>query len=167
MFNNISPAYLSTLVPAQVQAVSSYGLRNATDIRTINAHTSQYFNSFLPSVIRDWNSLPNDDKNVETTDSFKKRLSQSRVAVPNYFYTGARKPQMLHTRLRTKCSSLNYDLFLKNITDSPLCGCGSGEIENAEHFFLRCRLYGEFRADLLETVSQYCAISLPVLLNGE
>lgn len=167
MLNNISPVYLSTLVPAQVQAVSSYGLRNATDIRTINAHTSQYFNSFLPSVIRDWNSLPNDDKNVDTTDSFKKRLSQSRVAVPNYFYTGARKPQTLHTRLRTKCSSLNYDLFLKNIIDSPLCGCGSGEIENAEHFFLRCRLYGEFRADLLETVSQYCAISLPVLLNGE
>ena len=60
-----------------------------------------------------------------------------------------------------------YDLFLKNITDSPLCGCGSGEIENAEHFFLRCRLHGEFRADLLETVSQYCAISLHVLLNGE
>ena len=39
--------------------------------------------------------------------------------------------------------------------------------ENAEHFFLRFRLYGELRADLLETVSQYCAISLPVLLNGE
>ena len=80
------------------------------------------------------------------------------------FYTVARKPQTLHTRLRTKCSSLNYDLFLKNITESPLCGCGSGEIENAEHFFLWCCLYGEFRADLQETVSQYCAISL--LLNG-
>ena len=39
MFNNISPAYLSTLVPAQVQAVSSYGLRNATDIRTIRPRT--------------------------------------------------------------------------------------------------------------------------------
>lgn len=34
-------------------------------------------------------------------------------------------------------------------------------------FFLRCRLYGELRADLLETVSHYCTISLPVLLNGE
>ena len=87
MFNNISPVYISTLVPAQVQAVSTYGLRNATDIRTINAHTSQYFNSLLPSVIRDWNSLPNGDKNVEITDSFKKRLSQSRVAVQNYFHT--------------------------------------------------------------------------------
>ena len=111
--------YLSTLFPAQVQAVSSYGLRNATAIRTINAHTSQYFNSFSPSVKRNWNSLPNDDRNVDTPGSFKKRLSQSRVAVPNYFYTGARKPQTLHTRLRTKCSSLSYDLFLKNVTDSP------------------------------------------------
>ena len=101
IFNNISPVYLSTLVSAQVQAVSSYGLRNATDIRTTNAHTSQNFNSFLPSVIRNWNSLPNDDKNVDTINSFKKRLMQSRVAVPNYFYTGARKPQTLHTRLRT------------------------------------------------------------------
>ena len=47
MFSNISPVYLSTLAPAQVQAVSSYGLRNATDIWTTNAHTSQYLNSFL------------------------------------------------------------------------------------------------------------------------
>ena len=92
MFNNISPAYLSTLVPAQVQAVSSYGLRNATDIRTINAHTSQYFNSFLPSVIRDWNSLPNDDKNVDTTDSFKKRLGKSKsCSCSKLFLYGSQK----------------------------------------------------------------------------
>ena len=50
MYNNISPLYLSSLVPALVQSTSSYSLRNADDIRTINARTSQYSNYFSPQI---------------------------------------------------------------------------------------------------------------------
>ena len=35
-------------------------------------------------------------------------------SVPKYFYRGYRRQQTLHTRLRTKRSSLNYDIYLKN-----------------------------------------------------
>ena len=50
-----------------------------------------------------------------------------------YFFVGDRRPQVLHTRLRTKCSALNYEIHLKNLTDTPLCRCGN--IETSEHFF--------------------------------
>ena len=58
---------------------------------------------------------------------------------------------MFNTRLRTNCGSLNNDLFLKNISESPLCSCGS--VENTQHFFLRCPRYIEHRTLLLNEVS--------------
>ena len=116
MYNNISPLYLSSLVPPLVQNTSNYSLRNADDIRTIHARTSLYSNSFLPSTIRDWNNLPSADRNADSVDTFKRHLSHGRVSVPKYFYTGNRRMQILHTRLRTGSSSLKYDLYSKNIT---------------------------------------------------
>ena len=76
---------------------------------------------------------------------------------------GSRKAQVLHTRLRTNCSSLNLDLFLKNISDSPLCRCGS--VENAQHYFFHCRYYQVQRIELLNSVSQYQTPSLSLLLH--
>ena len=57
MYNNLTPDYLSSLVPSSVNEASHYNLRNANDVQTINARTALYFNSFLPSVIREWNSI--------------------------------------------------------------------------------------------------------------
>ena len=51
MYNNLTPDYLSSLVPSSVNEVSHYNLRNANDVQTNNARTSLYFNSFLPSLI--------------------------------------------------------------------------------------------------------------------
>ena len=84
---------------------------------------------------------------------------------PKYFYFGECHAQILHTRLRTKCSSLNHDIFLKNLTDSPLCRCGS--IENAEHYLLQCILYRQQRIEMLNSVSQLCHVTLDVLLSGD
>ena len=82
-----------------------------------------------------------------------------------YYFFGERQAQILHTRLRTKCSSLNHDIFLKNLTDSPLCRCGS--IENAEHYLLQCILYRQQRIEMLNSVSQLCHLTLDVLLSGD
>ena len=141
MYNDIAPSYLSSLVPRPDQNASCYSLRNANNIRTIQSRTNQYYNSFFPAAIREWNDLPCSDRIVDTVDDFKRQLSQGRVIVPKYFYAGNRSMQILHTRLRTGCSSLNYDLYSKNIIESPLCNCRCGEIENADHFFFRCHLY--------------------------
>ena len=106
MNNDIGPSYLSSLVPRPDQNTSRYSLRNANNIRAIHSHTNQYYKSFLPAVIRDWNDLPCSDRIVGTVDDFKRQLRQGRVIVPKYFYAGNRSMQTLHTRLRTGCSSV-------------------------------------------------------------
>ena len=167
IYNNLTPDYLSSLVPSSVNERSRYNLRNANDVQTINARTALYFNSFLPSVIREWNTLSENNKYVDSINSFKRQISRNKTAVPKYIYTGSRKLQILHTRLRTGCSSLNHDLFAKSISDTPLCSCRSGDVENAEHFFLSCNFYRDHRIELYRIVSQYCNASLHVFLHGD
>ena len=103
---------------------------------------------------------------VDAVDDFKRQLNQGRVIVPKYFYTGNRCMQILHTRLRTGCNPLNYDLYSKNTIESPFCNCRFGNIENADHFFFRCHLYRNHRQELMDTLSQHGNITLNIILNG-
>ena len=66
MFNNLSPEYLSSLIPPTVINISRYNLRNAHNIQTIDSRTTQYLNSFLSSSIREWNSLSLDLSNSDS-----------------------------------------------------------------------------------------------------
>ncbi|MEW8547864.1 MAG: reverse transcriptase family protein, partial [Candidatus Thiodiazotropha sp.] len=165
MIHNLTPLYLSSLIPQSVNNLSRYNLRNANDLQTVDARTQQYYQSFLPSTTRDWNNLCTEAKQSDSVNSFKRYLNKDKTLVPFHFYIGSRHSQILHTRLRTNCSSLNLDLFLKNITESPLCRCGS--IENAQHFFFHCRYYEAQRRDLLNAVSLYMNPSLNLLLYGD
>ena len=81
------------------------------------------------------------------------------------YYSKTRKARILHTRLQTNCSSLNLDLFLKGITDSPMWRCGS--IENSQHFFFHCPYYQQQRNTLLNVVFTYHRPTLDLLLYGE
>ena len=56
-------------------------------------------NSFLPSVIREWNSLSENTRNASSVNAFKSRPDQNVIApeIPKYFYIGDRRLQMLHT----------------------------------------------------------------------
>ena len=110
MYNDLTPSYLSSLVPQSINNLSQYSLRNADNLQSIHARTNLYFQSFLPSVVRKWNDLSDEAKRSSSVTSFKNYLNRNRTSIPKYFYTGNRKTQILHTRLRTKCSSLNSDL---------------------------------------------------------
>ena len=158
MINGLSPQYLSDLVPATIDSSSNYNLRNSNNIHLVNARTALYYNSFLPSVVRDWNNIPDDRRNVDSVIAFKNVLSRDKPIVPKHYLFGNRKEQILHTRLRTNCSALNYDLYMKNIIDSPLCRCNN--IETVKHFFLDCPNYNNQRITLMQTVSRFCAITL-------
>ena len=62
-----------------------------------------------------------------------------------------------------QCSSLNADLYRKNIVERPSCQCGS--FESAYHFFFACpRFTAERRRYLPETLSHY---SVRELLSGK
>ena len=70
----------------------------------------------------------------------------------------------MHMCIRSNCSALNSDLFVKNIMDSASCTCGA--IENAYHFFFNCGRYLTQRNDLLYELDFLPYVSLNILLYG-
>ena len=85
--------------------------------------------------------------------AFKIDLGRDKPEVPNHYLFRNRKEQILHTSLKTNCSVLNYDSYLKNIIDSPLCRCNN--TETVKHFFLDCPIYNYQRITLVQTVSRF------------
>ena len=165
MKSGMSPHYLTTLIPPIVGNTSSYNLRNANDIGMVHANSQLYYNSFLPSVIRKWNELPEDSRQSSNIASFKTHLNRDRIAPPSYYCAGTRDGQIYHTRLRTNCSTLNHHLYSKNIIQSPLCACGA--VENTKHFLFECQRYDEIRHEMIADVSNFCAPTVNVLLFGD
>ena len=99
MFNNLYPEYLSSLIPPTVNTISRNNLRNAHTIQTFDSRTTQYFNSFLLSSIREWNKLSLDVRNSESIIIFTRKLHSDIKCIPRYFYAGNnRRAQVLHTR---------------------------------------------------------------------
>ena len=165
MQNGLSPDYLTSLVPPTVGSTSSYPLRNASDLQTINAGSQSYYNSFLPSVVRDWNELPAQTRESASLNIFKNKLNNDMVTPPRYYNTGKRLGQILHARLRTKCSALRQHLYSKNIIDNPECTCGL--IEDTNHYLFVCHRFDDLRRELLNSISGICHPNLNVLLNGD
>ena len=159
MKQNMSPNYLTELIPIQE---NTYNLRNNRDIPTIHTRTTLYQESFLPSVIRQWNALPIDVRSSPTLPIFKRCLSINIQKQPTYYSVGKRRDQILHARLRLDCSSLNYDLYRKSIINEPTCACG--EVETTKHFFLSCPVYDELRHSLFSNLP--CPLTLTNLLYG-
>jgi hypothetical protein len=51
MKNNISPQYLSDLVPDSLNSIHSHNTRNSSTIPPIRTRTSLYTNYFLPAIL--------------------------------------------------------------------------------------------------------------------
>ena len=165
MINDLTPTYLTSLVPSTVENTSAYNLRDSHNIRPLLTRTQLYYKSFLPSCIREWNEIPLNIRNSTSLSSFKQQLNKNNNKVPAYYSSGNRLLQTHHTRLRTKCSSLNQHLHSKNIIDDPLCACGS--VETTNHFLLECPQYIQARRDMITALSTFCVPSLNNLLYGD
>ena len=107
MENGRSPMYLTNLIPPRVGERTNYPLRNSDHYVTMRTNSRSYSSSFLQSTIIAWNNLPVTIKSATTIASFKHMLAQNNTRVPEYYFEGERMLQILHTRLRTECSSLN------------------------------------------------------------
>ena len=121
MINRSCPGNFCSLVPAKVGNASSYSLRNAASFQTIHFNTQQYYISFLPSAIREWNDLLLAIRDSTTVTAFKYQWNSNLTQPPSLFHIGNRIGHIYHSRLRTNCISSNSHLFSKNIIDSPLC----------------------------------------------
>ena len=163
MQNGLSPQYLCNLLPPHVGDDLPYSLRNPENFQQIPARTQSYGNSFLPSTIAAWKNLQSSIKNADSLNSFKRLLQQETPMVPEYYNTGNRHAQILHTRLRTNCSALNEHLFRRNLVPSSNCSCGAPETNC--HYLLNCPRYTVFRAEMLATLRQILQNNMQITTN--
>ena len=93
-------------------------------------------------------------------------LTQDTLKVPKYYFCGDRFYQVLHTRLRTECISLNQHLHKRNLVGNPYCICG--EVESNTHYLLTCPRYTHMRDEMVTSISQITnlTITTDVLLFG-
>ena len=164
MNNNLVPSYLSSLIPSRVGDVTAYSLRNSANLRNIQCKTQLFSNSFLPSTISSWNSLPVDTRSTESLPAFKFALNKNKKSVPDLFYDGNRRLNVEHPRLRKHCSSLNEHLYSKNIVENPLFTCG--EVEDTYHYLFQCPMYQNIRVSMFSALSQFQPLTLRLLLFG-
>ena len=97
MVNGLSQNYLNTLVPPTVGS-SSYNLHRPNKSRNIACRTRLCSTSFLPGVIDEWNSLPDENKIAESLY----RLTVDKPCPLRLYFFGERKIQIIHARLRTR-----------------------------------------------------------------
>ena len=167
MVLNVTPLYLSSLVPPLILSNSAYSTRNSNNFREPFCKTSLYKGSFLPSVVKLWNNIPIDIRNARSIVNFKQKLKNlyANETVPIFFnlnFNYGRLPAIHHTRLRLGVSTLNAHLFPINCATSPYCSCG--EIEDGLHYFLECPLYHAQRRRLLSTLTELIAPGLNVFM---
>ena len=106
--------------------IRNYNLPNANNIYNIACRTNLYKNSFLPSVVDEWNLnfLPQEISNSKSVSKFKHYLNIGKLNPNKLFFVGKRRFQSIHARLRNECSSLKHHLFIRNI------------LETNQHYFL-------------------------------
>ena len=72
----------------------------------------------------------------------------SKEMTQTYYYKGSRRYQMIHSRMRMRCSPLRNDLFEMHIINKKDCSCGH-HTEDIQHYFFECPLYNAIRPQLL------------------
>ena len=75
MQNDLSPEYLTSLVPPTDGNNRNYNPRNSTNLQTMHSNIQLYYKSFLPSVIRDWKDLPQEIQKSDSFSTFKRKLN--------------------------------------------------------------------------------------------
>ena len=124
-------------------------------------------NSFVCSTSRLWNALPEETKQDEI-GKFKACLKPDpNNKIKPRFYSGTRRGQILHTRLRSGNCDLNQHLHSINLSDTPNCTCGA--IETIQHYLLHCPNHQEPRTSLTTKIHRLgiAKIDTKLLLEGK
>ena len=163
--NDLTPSYLHELLPIQNRNLQRYPLRNNNDYVTPNHRLTNTRLSFIPNATRLWNNLPELTRNQSSVSRFRNAISPRQHKPPTFLSYGPRRTNIIQTKLRYDCSSLKYDLYRVNLTDSPTCQCGHS-CENAFHYLLECPMYNISRNIMLNNLQPYYPVNLDILLSG-
>ena len=115
MVNNKAPQTLTTLLPQKTSERSNYNLRNPTNYTPPSLGTTSLQQTFIPDTTTKWNKLPLEIRQIKNTEQFKQAITPEKLKIPERFYIGNRRAQILQTRLRLGCSDLNNDLYQINL----------------------------------------------------
>jgi hypothetical protein len=131
---------------------------------------SNTYDSFIPSTIRQWNSLDPSLRNVDSIAKFQTELRKRKdiSQVPKHYEIGPRKLNIILTQLRCYASFLNYDLSQAYIVSDPSCRCGANR-EDSYHFFFDCSHYSNITHTLLQNLNwlhNCCVLDLKLLTCG-
>lgn len=162
MVHRSAPDYLSSLIPLRISETHHYPTRRSHCITQRKSNTNHYSQSFLPSTTKLWNDLPICVQENPSVSNLKRVLNSNCCKTPRHFLFGKRTEQILHTRLRLNCSTLNSHLSKKHIIDNPNCACG--QIETTIHFLLECPLYTDARKKFIDPLRP---VTLNILLFGD
>ena len=169
----LCPAYLSKLLPRQVQDGHGFNLRNQNDYVIPKFRLSILKNSFLLKTLYKWNQLPASVHNSDSVASFHRNLKQFVCPITDKFLKslynyGPRRSNILRARLRLNCSELNDHLCnYLHVINSSKCQCGS-LYESVFHYFFECILYEKERDLLIESIIPLTSnISVGMFLYGD
>jgi hypothetical protein len=165
--NGNAPKYLTDLLPTTVQNRTNYNLRNRQNRDNQLTRLNCLTYSFFPNTTKLWNDLTAIIKSRPSIEAFKSALIKGVPAKNPLYLFGGRLEACIHARLRIGNSPLKADLFHSlHVIPSPLCPCGSGREENAEHFFFHCPIYDAHRITLKRELLPFVINNVDYLLFG-
>jgi hypothetical protein len=152
MVNGLTPPYLGNLLAPRQGQSGRYPTRREHSLIPIRAKSTKYYNSFIPSSVRKWNTLDITIKSATSLDSFKRTLKKSMFKnTTGRFYNKSKgKASVNHTRIRLGLSALKHQLYTYGIVAIPTCTlCNNDEDETPMHYLLECSKHAACRQDLL------------------
>jgi hypothetical protein len=152
--NQHVPNYLQLNLPPLVSENIPYDLRRPLEREHLAWDICRFKDSFFLDTSALWNRLPEYIQNSDSMSQLKNHISRNDPAIPLCYYSGDRKEQLIHCKLRLRMSDLKQDMVNRHISS-----------ENAKHFLLNCPLYAEMR---IQTIFQLPVQQqkLNILLSG-
>ena len=150
------PKYLLGILPS---SESFYDTRKKQR-PFFNCRTDYFKYSFFPNSLFEWSQLAPEIQNSKSIAAFKsKLLSFIRSSKRSIFNVNDPEGVKYLTRLRLRFSHLNEHKFRHGLLDAlnPLCN-RSLEVEDNEHFFLRCLNFENARRSLFTDISSINSI---------
>ena len=124
----LTPTYLAEILPCMRRDLSQFSLRFDGNFSLLRCRTAKCYGSFIPPAVKLWNDLSLDIRNSQSLIIFKPNLCQFlfpfKYNILFNYSINARRPSMLHIRLRQDHCALNDYLFKINCKASPRCSCG-------------------------------------------
>lgn len=153
--SNMTPLYLSELLPSTVGQRSNRSLRQGYNLSLFPCRTERFKQSFFPSIVSQWNSLELNIRNSRSLQSFKNEICSKFCATEYnklFNFSVSRTASIWHARLRLGHCALNDSLYKINCSSTAMCDCNLGK-ETVLHYFLVCPRYAAQRVSLLASAA--------------